>query len=142
MRVTYPGMREIDQRLWDRPTAAMDAARFAAALGGLVLLTTEPGPGPTFGAFRAAHRVVWRGLDRETVWVAPWWLAWLYRLLPYHVSWNNGPDHQQARPAFYLWHVLAPTWRVAWLPAGRSPDYGARWGVLRYGRSSDRMLCL
>jgi hypothetical protein len=133
-------MRLVDGLLWKRPDEAIDyLATFAAAIGGQVV-EAKDGGGLTFIEWRAKRRVVWRDMDRDAVWVAPSWLAWLYRLLPYDLTWRRGPEYDHARlPAFYLFVVHAPTWLLAWLPAARDPRYGARLGILMLG---DRRIVL
>jgi len=126
-------MRDVDGLLWGWPASALGAARFAGAIGGRAIFTTNTETGQTLAEWMARRRLVWRDFDRGVVWVAPQWIAWLYCLLPYEVSWRQGPFYDAQRVApFYAWAIHAPTWFLAWLPARRKPAYGARWGVLRF----------
>ena len=67
-------------------------------------------------------KMVRRDGDLDEVWLAPWWLAWLYRVLPCHVGWCAGPEYGAG---WFLWNIAAPTWLLGWLPAARSL-YGAQ----------------
>jgi len=113
VRIIYPGMVPVARELWD--------------LG-------PPGLSPLGRRWKAARREVWRDHERDGVWVAPRWLAWLYRWLPYSVTWHNAPEHRVPQPAaFFLWAITARRWQFAWLPASRRPEYGARFGILALG---------
>ena len=147
MKIRYPLEREIDALLWDAPDNRTLAARFAEAIGGTVLVTSAPDgatlAGPTYAEFRASHRVTGRDFDRDYKYVAPWWIAWLYRWLPRSVSWY-GKKYNDARPPYFLWCIAGRDFWLGWLPARRATSYlyaaavgtikrGPRWGVLRYG---------
>ena len=82
-------------------------------------------------------RLVHKELDRQINFYAPWWLAWLYRYLPYRFAWHRGKDFDVVLgPPYFLWSVSAPRWHVAWLPKRRQAGrYKARWGVIRYGET-------
>lgn len=83
---------------------------------------------------RKTHRVWALDWDRECLYIAPRWIAWLYRWLPYHFSWQNTPEQRCAQAApYYLWHIMAMRWHLGLVPASRQPEYQARWGVLRWG---------
>lgn len=129
----YWGMREVDRRLWHQPTERMRAARVIGALDHQVLLTTEPGSGPTFAEFLGTHRIVATCGDRELVWVAPRWVAWLYRWLPDTVTWAGAEFDAVTQAPYYLWAVRAPRWYVGWLPRRRRAAGAGRWGILVVG---------
>jgi hypothetical protein len=83
-------------------------------------------------------RLVRKELDRQVNLYAPRWIAWLYRVLPYRFGWHRGAAFDDARPAYFLWSILAPSWHLGWLPARRAKGYSTRrghprFGVLRWG---------
>jgi hypothetical protein len=123
MRIThFPGMLPVDGLLWQRrPLNAWSAGPSRA------WLKSRPIP---VEVLQRTYRIVRKEYDRDLLWVAPRWIAWLYRWLPYRISWHRRPQEG----AYPLWAVTAPKWRVAWLPAARDPRYGAHWGVLCIGR--------
>lgn len=78
----------------------------------------------------SGSRLVYRDHDQDRFWVAPSWIAWLYRLLPNQVgvnltAWIKHPDH-------FLWDVAAPTWRVGLLIRNRIPVLKVEFGGGNY----------
>lgn len=135
MTIRYPGELIVDRLLWERPSEAMNAARFAAAIGGQVLLTTESVPGLTYHEWQRSRRITWREFDRDTLYVAPWWLAWLYRWLPHSVGWYGKQFDSVVQAPFFLWSLHAMKWNLGWLPKRRALRYGEmRLGVLRFNQ--------
>lgn len=143
MKIRYPGERIVDG-LWWTTAEYDDVTRFAGAIGGCVIASTDLNydaakRGPTLAAWHRRHAISWRAFDRDLNYVAPRWVAWLYRWLPHHVGWY-GREYDDQRPAYFLWHVAALRWHLGWLPRRRAQNYTARWfGVLR---CNDRALVL
>lgn len=77
-----------------------------------------------------APTFVMRDWDRDMVWVAPRWLAWLYRHLPQSVVVQNRPEHETPGGAFFLWSIRAGSWQIAWMPARRRPEVGLPYLVI------------
>ena len=87
-------------------------------------------------------KVQWMGIV-DGLWVAPKWIAWLYRILPNHANINL--TRWRTEPAYYQANIGAPTWVVAiamrrGIPAihcwfGRADHgYYLPWGVRLYAK--------
>lgn len=70
-------------------------------------------------------QVVYRDVDRDISYLAPRWIAWLYRRLPHHLGWHGGSEFDAQRPAYFLWSIQATRWMLAWLPSRRCTAYRA-----------------
>ena len=69
----------------------------------------------------SGSRLVYRDYDQNRFWVAPSWIAWLYRLLPNHANvnltaWKTEPSH-------FLANFGAPTWNIGLLMNGRERNF-------------------
>jgi|GEM_PF-5414236 len=90
----------------------------------------------------AGYRAWYQDVERGLHWIAPRWLAWLYRWLPGSVFVQIGAKYDRpAGPgAYYLWSLSGSRWHVAYLPLRRADTaYAslagrkARWGYLSFG---------
>jgi hypothetical protein len=132
VRLRYPLERIVDGLLWNGGPME-PATAFAKAIGGEVLLTDQPS-GPPYAQWKAEHRPTWQLWDRDMLYVAPWWIAWLYRWLPHSIAWHGREYDGIDQAPFFLWNVAAAKWSVGWLPARRRPLLHARFGMLRIGQ--------
>lgn len=71
--------------------------------------------------FTSYERLVQRDSSRGCVWVAPWWIAWFYRLIP-GIWWSFDPEEDGKGENGFV------NWAIAW-PHGLQVVYvsGARW---------------
>ena len=69
-------------------------------------------------------RVVRQDYELARYWVAPTWIAWLYRALP-NSLWLNAAAGKPAGECFIGWGLGAPTWRIGFVDAKQS-DMGGR----------------
>lgn len=78
---------------------------------------------------------VFREADKDVVWGAPRWLAWLYRWLP--LQWWYAPQTEYDRPRQgmpYLWMAYSRHWELSYLPARRTPARRAALRASVFGR--------
>lgn len=87
--IRFPGMVLIEQALW------RDRTRW-----------TE---GHSWYDYRD-YKYVEHNVDFSEVWIAPWWIAWLYRLLPNHINVNL--KKWKTDSSYYLANIAAPAWCV------------------------------
>lgn len=138
MIVRYPGECLVDGLRW--VDEIVEAAHFARAIGGQVVLNANPDTGRPFAEWKRRRAVTWREFDCDVNYVAPKWIAWLYRWLPHSIGWYGKQYDSVDFAPFFLWSLHAYKWSIGWLPKRRAQRYGPmRLGVLRY---NERVLTL